>query len=260
MIISEPKIKTNFQSYRRTGRLRSYFLAIGACLFSQAAPAVTVALDVGHSLSYPGAISARGIPEFQFNLTLANKVKPVLERLGFTVLMIGDHGDMTDLHFRTWSAKSADFILSLHHDSVQPQYLSWWSPEGKCQAYSDLFSGFSVFVSRLNPQPETSFLCASLIGESLRQRGFKPTDHHAKAEPGENRQFADWLNGVYYFDDLLILKTASQPAALLESGVIVNRADELKLLDATTRNTIAEAIGDALANCLQPAGKMRRGK
>jgi N-acetylmuramoyl-L-alanine amidase len=70
---------------------------------------------------------------------------------------------------------------------------------------------------------------------------------------GENRQFADRLNGVYYFDDLLVLKTASQPAALLESGIIVNRTDELKLQDAATRNSIAEALGDALHNCLQPA-------
>ena len=67
---------------------------------------------------------------------------------------------------------------------------------------------------------------------------------------GENRQFADRLNGVYYFDDLLVLKTAAKPAVLLESGIIVNRADELKLQDASTRHTIAEAVGDALDKCL----------
>ena len=252
-----PKIKTNPHSHSRSGRLRNFFLAIGACLPSQAALALTVALDVGHSLAYPGAVSARGIPEFQFNLALADTVKPVLERLGFTVLMIGDHGEMTDLRVRTRSAKNADFFLSLHHDSVQPQYLSWWSPEGKRQAYSDLFSGFSLFVSRANPQPKTSLLCASQIGESLRHRGFTPTDHHAEAVRGENRQFADWLNGAYYFDDLLVLKTAVQPAVLLESGIIVNRADELKLQDAATRNTIAEAVGDALLNCLRPAASSK---
>ena len=248
------EIKTDPCPPKRSGRSRNFFLVLGLCLFSQITFALTVALDVGHSLSHPGVTSARGISEFQFNLALANTVKPVLERLGFTVLMIGDHGDMTDLLVRTRSAKKADFFLSLHHDSVQPQYLSWWSPEGKQQAYSDLFSGFSIFVSRSNPQPEASLLCASRIGESLRQRGFKATDHHAKAVRGENRQFADWLNGVYYFDDLLVLKTAAKPAVLLESGIIVNRADELKLQDAATRKTIAEAVGGALDKCLQPAG------
>jgi N-acetylmuramoyl-L-alanine amidase len=248
-----PKIRTNPHSHWRTGRFQNFFLAIGACLLSQAAPALTVALDVGHSLAHSGATSARGMPEFQFNLALANTVKPVLERLGFTVLMIGDHGNMTDLLVRTRSAKNADFFLSLHHDSVQAQYLSWWSPNGTQQAYSDLFSGFSLFVSRANPQPKTSLLRASGIGENLRHRGFKPTEHHAQPVQGENLQFANQLNGVYYFDDLLVLKTAFQPAALLESGIIVNRADELKLRDAATRNTIAEAVGDALDRCLQPA-------
>jgi N-acetylmuramoyl-L-alanine amidase len=253
------KIKTNPYSPRRS-RFRNFFLALGACLLSQTTVALTVALDVGHSLARPGATSARGISEFQFNLALADTVKTVLERLGFTVLMIGDHGDMTDLLVRTRSAKNSDFFLSLHHDSVQPQYLSRWSPNGKPQAYSDLFSGFSVFVSRSNPQPRASLFCASEIGESLRKSGFKPTEHHAKAVHGENRQFADWLNGVYYFDDLLVLKTAAQPAVLLESGIIVNRADELKLQDAATRNTIAKAVGNALENCLQPAGRLSTGK
>ncbi|MDD2658642.1 MAG: N-acetylmuramoyl-L-alanine amidase [Methylococcales bacterium] len=222
-------------------------------MLSQWAFALTVALDVGHSLANPGAASARGMPEFQFNLTLANAVKPILERKGFAVQIIGGKGDMTDLRARTLAAKNADFFLSLHHDSVQPQYLSWWSPKGKRQAYSDLFSGFSLFVSRANPHPETSLFCASGIGERLRYKGFKPTGHHADSVRGENRQFADWLNGVYYFDDLLVLKTAYQPAVLLESGIIVNRADELKLLDAAIRNNIAEALGDALNKCLQPA-------
>jgi N-acetylmuramoyl-L-alanine amidase len=249
---NRPKITTNPHFYRRSGRLLNFFLAIGVLLLSQRAFALTVALDVGHSLAYPGAISARGMPEFQFNLALASAVKPVLERLGFTVLIIGGKGDMTDLRARTQSAKNADFFLSLHHDSVQPQYLSWWTPKGKRRAYSDLFSGFSLFVSRVNPHPEISLLCASGIGERLRYKGFKPTGHHAEAVRGENRQFADWLNGVCYFDDLIVLKTASQPAVLLESGIIVNRADELELLDAATRNIIAEAVGDALNKCLHP--------
>lgn len=91
-------------------------------------------------------------------------------------------------------------------------------------------------------------------GQDWREATTKPTDHHAQAVHGENRQFADWLNGVYYFDELVVLKTAFQPAVLLESGIIVNRADELKLQAAETRNTIAVAVGEALNNCLRPEG------
>ena len=86
------------------GKIQNFFLTLGLCLFSQSVFALTVALDVGHTSANPGAISARGIPEFQFNLALAKTVKPVLERLGFSVLMINDHGDMPDLRARTQSA------------------------------------------------------------------------------------------------------------------------------------------------------------
>ena len=104
------KSKTNPYSPRRFGRIQNFFLVLGACLLSQATFALTVALDVGHSLTNSGAASARGISEFQFNLALADTVKTVLERLGFRVLMIGDHGDITDLLVRTRSAKNADFF------------------------------------------------------------------------------------------------------------------------------------------------------
>jgi N-acetylmuramoyl-L-alanine amidase len=140
----------------------------------------------------------------------------------------------------------------LHHDSVQPKYLSQWYPKGTRQAYSNLFSGFSVFVSRLNPQPKISLLCASKIGESLRKKGFRSTEHHAEAIIGESRKFADRLNGVYYYDDLLVLKTASQAAVLLESGIILNRNDEFKLQNPITRRAIADAIAHALDICLHP--------
>jgi N-acetylmuramoyl-L-alanine amidase len=245
------KRKVASLNLRNCGKFQNFFLTVRLDLFSQSVFALTVALDVGHTTVNPGAINARGISEYQFTLALANTIKPVLERVGFNVIMINDHGDMPDLRVRTQSARNADLFLSLHHDSVQPQYLSRWNPTGKQQqAYSDRFSGFSVFVSRLNPQPKVSLDCASQIGESLRQKGFKPTLHHAEAVHGENRQFADRLNGVYYFDDLLVLKTASQPAVLLESGIILNREDELKLQDPETRKAIAEAVSDALVSCL----------
>ena len=246
------KINPNPYLTQGFGRHRGVLLLLVAFIFSQPTFALTVALDVGHSVAQPGATSSRGLPEFNFNLALAKIVKPVLERYGFSVLMVGEHGGMADLRARTRSAKGADFFLSLHHDSVQPKYLSWWQYEGKRNAYSDVFSGFSVFVSRSNPQPKVSLLCASAIGKSLRKKDFKPTEHHAEAIQGENRQFADRLNGVYYFDDLVVLKTATQPAVLLESGIIVNRSDELKLQNAVTRNIIAEAVGDALNHCLLP--------
>ena len=67
---------------------------------------------------------------------------------------------------------------------------------------------------------------------------------------GENRPFADEENGVHYFDNLAVLKTASIPALLFEAGVIVNRDEELRMRDPAVRSRIAEAITKAVGSCL----------
>jgi N-acetylmuramoyl-L-alanine amidase len=49
-----------------------------------------VVVDVGHTVDVPGAMSARGIPEYAFNLQLAREIKQALVDAGFeqSVLLI----------------------------------------------------------------------------------------------------------------------------------------------------------------------------
>lgn len=211
-----------------------------------------IAIDVGHSLARPGAISARGVAEFQFNRALALVVDRVLRGQGFRTRLIGAQGDLDKLAARTTVAAEAGagFLLSIHHDSMQEQYLESWTVDGREHRYGDRFSGFSVFTSRKNPDPAKSLACASAIGSALRSQGFAPSLHHAEPIPGENRPLADAPNGVYYFDDLVVLKTAAVPAVLVEAGIILNRADERALSEPATRERIARAIASGLAGCL----------
>lgn len=219
--------------------------------FMPAAFSQTIALDIGHSLTKPGAISSRGRTEFSFNRDLTVSISQKLQENGFEVLLIGDKGDMDDLRARTRIASKAVFFLSVHHDSVQPVYLEHWQVNGEPQQYSDRFSGFSLFVSRANPYLASSLVCATAMGIALRQAGFQSSPHHAEPIAGENRPFADRLNGVYYFDGLVVLKTATIPAVLLEAGIIVNRDDEPLLSRSETRAKIAMAIAHGLLACLK---------
>jgi N-acetylmuramoyl-L-alanine amidase len=123
--------------------------------------------------------------------------------------------------------------------------------DGVRRPYSDRFSGFSLFVSRANPDPKQSLDCAVAIGAQMRRAGFTPSLHHAEPISGENRPLADPKNGVYFFDDLVVLKTAAMPAVLVEAGIIVNRRDELRLQENKTRHAIAQAIAQGLAACLR---------
>ncbi len=218
--------------------------------FASAAHAASIAVDVGHYLKNPGAISARGVPEFEYNLRLAREISESLRRAGHSVILIGEDGLSDDLAKRAPRASGMDLFISIHHDSVQPRYLSQREHGGEIRNFSDRFSGYSVFVSRLNPHAGASLKCASAIGAALRQAGFAPSRYHAEPEPGENRPFADEANGVHYFDNLAVLKTAGVPALLFEAGVIVNRGEELRLRDPAVRNRIAGGIAKAVGICL----------
>ncbi len=117
--------------------------------------------------------------------------------------------------------------------------------------YSDRYAGYSLFVSRLHPDVAASLKCASAIGAALRESGFTASRYHADPIEGENRPFADEPNGVHYFDNLAVLKTARVPALLFEAGVIVNRDEELRMRDSGVRLKIVEAIVTGVGRCLK---------
>lgn len=210
-----------------------------------------IGIDVGHSQASPGATSARGVPEHLFNRELSQALEKKLASSGFRTLLIGADGKLTDLTERTARARvgKATFLLSVHHDSVQPRYLKVWRPNGSPELYSDRFSGYSLFVSRGNVEAGTSLRCASAIGAAFRRQGFRPSAHHAEAIPGEGREWADEENGVYYYNDLAVLRNAASPAVLLEAGIIVNPKEEQSVRSERVRAMIVSSIEEALTAC-----------
>ncbi|PKO50856.1 MAG: N-acetylmuramoyl-L-alanine amidase, partial [Betaproteobacteria bacterium HGW-Betaproteobacteria-21] len=125
------------------------------------ANARVVAVDVGHTLSAPGAISARGRSEYAFNLELARQVVEALRDRGLSVHLINADGMIASLRERPAQAAGhgADLLISLHHDSVSAHELQPWTWNGEVRDYNDDFAGHSVFVSRENPDLPRSELC-----------------------------------------------------------------------------------------------------
>lgn len=196
---------------------------------------------MGHYHAEPGVISYSGIPEFEFNLRLAREVKTHLETNGLQVRMIGERGNLIFLNHRTRAAQGADLFLSIHHDSAR-EYLLPRREE---------FAGFSLFISRHNPHAAKSLACASAIGAALRAAGMTPSRYHADPVIGENRPFADELNGVHFYDNLGIGKAAKMPSVLVEAGVIINREEEARMNDPAVRARIADAIARGAKQCLK---------
>jgi N-acetylmuramoyl-L-alanine amidase len=212
-----------------------------------------VAVDVGHTLAESGAMSARGRSEFEFNRDLGGLLASALRARGVAVQEINFAGVIGSLAERPEQARGSDFFISIHHDSISPEYLQFWDWDGYEVSYTTLKRGFGIFVSRRNPELAASLRCASVLGAALRRAGFEPTAWH-----GRKHQPADAENGVWYYDNLVVLHKSTFPALLFEAGVIKHREEELELLDPDRQGRMADVLADGLAACLAVRGKSAR--
>jgi len=245
---------------------RALFLAafVLACLYLSPALApakclpgnLPIAVDAGHGPKLSGATSATGQPEYAFNLRLAKQVVAALKTAGFTRAFLLDPKE-SDLPPAARAARAnaagAGLLLSIHHDSAQPQFFETWTVDGNPIRYCDLYHGYSVFYSGRNPKAAASLDLAKRIGGRMTAAGFPFTRHHAADIPGERRLLVDDKVGVYRYDGLAVLARARMPAVLLEAGVIVNREEEKELAGGKRQEKTAQAIAQAVTNwCAAP--------
>ena len=205
-----------------------------------------IAVDIGHTALSPGAVSAHGRGEFEFNLALGRQVATALRSAGFpteTIVIEGQGKSQLKKRVARANALNPRLLISIHHDSVQQRYLKTWEHNGRLLKQADRFSGFSLFISRANVKFEDSSIFATLIADQLIAAGLHFTTHHAENIAGERKPLLDPERGIYEYKNLRVLKDTYMPAVLLEAGVIVNRDEELAL--ATPERQIA--ISDAIA-------------
>jgi N-acetylmuramoyl-L-alanine amidase len=233
------------------GMVLGLVLAAGSAARACDRAAFAIAIDPGHTRASPGAISARGVPEAEFNEVLAQRVMTKLEKEGFATAFLTHHNQasisLLDRALRA-GERNAQLFVSIHHDSAQPQLLSTWTYRGRQRPYSEDIAGYSLFVSDSNGDAAGSLRFAQLLGSHLRGSCLTPTLHHAEKIPGESRELLDEKLGIYRFDDLVVLKSARMPAVLFEAGVIVNRDEELLLRSATHQKKLASALAGAVVD------------
>jgi N-acetylmuramoyl-L-alanine amidase len=216
-----------------------------------------IVLDVGHTAESEGAISARNVAEFVFNLRLAQLIEEKLKAEGFaeTRLLLTKGKARPSLFKRVAAANNlqADLFLSIHHDSVPDSFLETWEFEGKKSHFSDRFSGYSVFVSRNNPDFKTSLLFAELIGKELKAQGLQFAQQYTQTIMGRYQH--PLLNkeaGVYSYDQIVVLRKTRMPAVLLEAGSIINRDEELKMDSPERRDMISRGVTAAVKEFCDP--------
>ncbi len=210
-------------------------------------------VDVGHTVEVPGAISARGVAEYAFNLQLADAVKQALVAAGFdrTVRLVTATAPPKGLIERAALANKthADLFISIHHDSVPEYLLETWKYEEQQHQFSDRFQGYAIFMSHDNADRTGSLQFGRLLGKALQARGLQYTSHYTLPLMGNRRrELIDAAAGVYRYDQLIVLRNTRMPALLLEAGSIVNRQEELELASPERRELISAAVVSAVEN------------
>jgi N-acetylmuramoyl-L-alanine amidase len=213
--------------------------------------AYRVILDVGHTANAPGALSARGVTEYSFNMQLADTIRQALVEAGFnqTTELITAKAPWRGLMERAVRANSAhaDLFIAIHHDSVPDFLAQTWDYDGHKLQYSDRFSGYALFVSNGNGDRNGSLAFGHLLGEELQKQGLHFTPHYTFPIMKRYRhELLDADAGVYRYDQLVVLRSTRMPAVLLEAGSIINRLEELDLGTAERRLAVAKAVTAAV--------------
>lgn len=218
-----------------------------------------IILDVGHSAESYGAMSARKVPEFEFNLNLGKRIEEKLKADGFaqTVLLVTEGKARPSLMKRVAVAnrRGADLFLSIHHDSVPGIYAEKWEFEGRKSIFNDMFGGYSVFVSKQNPHYRESLRFARMVGNQMASKELQFARQYDQWFMGKyQRELLDIEAGVYRYDQLVVLRMTKMPAVLLESGSIINRDEELVMASDEHKNKVAAAVSSAAVDFCETRG------
>lgn len=210
------------------------------------AQAFRLLIDSGHDRQSPSVNGCRsGIPEYVFNDNLAGMLRDKLQTgTDISAALTREAEDCISLRGRARMTPGFDLMVSIHHDSAQDTYLRPVMMGGKEKRCIVGPQGFCVYVSRKNPYPEASLLFARLISGFLVGKGLTPSTHHGEDIPGERHVMI--APGVYYYDNLIVLKEGRCPAVLVEAAVLTNYKDEAEASSPQFQQKVTDALREAV--------------
>lgn len=184
-----------------------------------------VLIDVGHGGADGGAVSISGVKEADINLEIALRLKDVLKRRGYDVVMtrqedisLGEDKDGDMRRRRELIETSGQAItISIHQN---------FFPDSSC-------SGPQVFYAETSPEGRK-------LADIIQQ-------HVNVASAAAKPRLA--MTGDYY-----IVKSGSVPAVIIECGFISNPEEEAKLLTPSYQLKLAKAIADGAQEYLNFGG------
>lgn len=190
----------------------------------------TILLDPGHGGEDPGAVSDySGIRESEINLYIAKKVKELLEKENFKVLMTRTE-DRLEYEPGTTRIEEKRKQDLLRRKNLMDT------------------SGAELVVSiHLNKFGQTRYFGAQTFYPAGCEEGRKAAEHiqkvlREKVDPQNTRQ------ALVKKEQIIIIKNWKTPTVIVECGFLSNQQEEKKLKTREYQDLLAEAIKEGIVN------------
>lgn len=197
-----------------------------------------ILLDPGHGGKDPGKLNAAlGYTEKAATLDTALRLKPLLEKLGFEVLLTRDQDVAIDLDDRApMAAKAkADLFVSLHYNGGAAGDTTSAGIETYCLTPAGQHStNKATGRADLTPEPGNRFDTFNLqLAFNVQRRILAGTG--AEDRGVRRARFA-------------VLRTLTCPGILIEGGFVSSRVEGAQIANAAYRQKLAQAIAEGIVD------------
>jgi len=220
----------------------------------------TIVLDAGHGGHDPGAIGRSGLREKAVTLDVALRLRGLLEREGFQVVMTRDRDRFISLSQRSQIAnrQRADLFVSVHANSARQRSISGFEVYALSEATDDHARALEAAENASLPL-EGSEAVAS--GTEAIVWDLLYTEHRAESMElaaqvcrGLRGKLPSQNRGVKTAR-FAVLKGSRMPAILIEVGFVSHPAEEQRLRNSSYRQHLAEGIRDGILAFRESRGK-----
>jgi len=209
----------------------------------------TVVIDPGHGGRDPGAMH-NGVVEQNINLDVAKRLRTILEKQGYKVLMTRDRNKWLSLGERVRFGKRSqgDLFISIHVNAAENKkahgFETYILDFARSSSVSRLAMIENADSGRLGDMDKilTEILRGARTAESRRlaERIQKSTISHLKKNGRSARDGG--VKGAPFF----VLVGSSMPSVLVEIGYCSNKMEASRLKDPAYRQHIAKGIADGI--------------
>ena len=209
----------------------------------------TVVIDPGHGGRDPGAMH-NGVVEQNINLDVAKRLRTILEKQGYKVLMTRDRNKWLSLGERVRFGKRSqgDLFISIHVNAAENKnahgFETYILDFARSSSVSRLAMIENADSGRLGDMDKilTEILRGARTAESRRlaDRIQKSTLSHLKKNGRPARDGG--VKGAPFF----VLVGSTMPSVLVEIGYCSNKMESNRLKDPTYRQHLAKGIADGI--------------